>query len=70
MNSRVFRGKGSTADNYIDLETLAAEEAMELENKLLQEGDEEDEQLRREFLWNWIFLNVFLFSFFYCNRAF
>jgi len=39
MNSRVLRGKGSTIDNYVDLETLSPEEAMELENELLQEDE-------------------------------
>jgi hypothetical protein len=40
MNSRVFRGKDSTIDNYVDLEILTPEEAMELEDQLLQEEDE------------------------------
>ena len=40
MNSRVFHGKGSIIDNYVDLETLTPEEVMELEDQLLQEEDE------------------------------
>ena len=39
MNSRVFRGK-DIVDNCVDLETLTAEEALELEDQLLQEEDE------------------------------
>jgi hAT family C-terminal dimerisation region len=40
MNSRVFRGKDSIIDNHVDLETLTPEEAMELEDQLLQEDVE------------------------------
>jgi hAT family C-terminal dimerisation region len=40
MNSRVLCGKDSIINNYVDLETLTPEEAIELEDQLLQDEGE------------------------------